>query len=316
MKKALIVLMALLVMALPLAGCSSSDSSAPAASTAVASTPTGENTDEYATTLADIQTKGELVIGLDDTFAPMGFRDESGELVGFDIDLANAVCEELGVTATFQPIDWNAKEMELSTGNIDCIWNGMSATPEREESMSLSQPYLNNRMIVMTNEGVQIATKEDLANYNIGIQAASAALEAVQADPAYDTFKDNVTEYPTYDEIILAMQSGREDCVVIDEVFGNYKNSQMDTPLVVTEVDFGDDLYAIGFRKSDVELTNAVNDALNQLIENGTAAEISTQWFGEDIVMAPAGMASAEEESPASLESESAVSGSTSAAAA
>ncbi|MDL2253029.1 amino acid ABC transporter substrate-binding protein [Ruminococcaceae bacterium OttesenSCG-928-I18] len=313
MKKVLIALLALCVLALPLVGCAGGGESeaapADAASTPAAAPAGSEATvgadDAYATSLADIEAKGELVIGLDDTFAPMGFRDEAGELVGFDIDLANAVCEVLGVTATFQPIDWNAKEMELETGNIDCIWNGMSATPERQESMSLSQTYLNNRIIVMTNEGVQIATKEDLANYKVGVQAASAALEAIQADPAYDSFSANVTEYPTYDEIILAMQSGREDCMVIDEVFGNYKNSQMDTPLQVADIDFGDDLYAIGFRKGDTELTDAVNDALNQLIENGRAGEISTEWFGEDIVMRPAGMASAEEESPASLEGES-----------
>ena len=83
----------------------------------------------YGTTLDDIKANGKLVIGLDDTFAPMGFRDEAGNLVGFDIDLAKAVCEKLGVEAVFQPISWDAKEMELSTGRIDCIWNGMSVTP-------------------------------------------------------------------------------------------------------------------------------------------------------------------------------------------
>lgn len=292
-KRILAGLVSLVLMAGSLAACGSAGekaSSAPESKESTGSSSAAASTKEgYATTLADIQAKGELVVGLDDTFAPMGFRDTSGNLVGFDIDLANAVAEKLGVKATFQPIDWDAKEMELSTGNIDCIWNGMSITPERQESMSLSQPYLNNRIVVMTNQGVQLTTKAELEGLNVGVQAGSAALEALKADEMFSVIEPTLTEYPTYDEIILAMASGREDCMVIDEVFGNYKNTQMENKLVVTDVDFGDDLYAIGFRKSDTELTQAVNDALNALIADGTAVEISKTWFGEDILVRPEG---------------------------
>ena len=266
-------------------GAGVSSSGAAGASEPASASGSAVNSSVYGTTLADIQAKGELVIGLDDTFAPMGFRDESGNLVGFDIDLATAVCEELGVKATFQPIDWDAKEMELSSGNIDCIWNGMSITPEREEAMSLSQAYLNNKIVIMTKEGVTVSAKEDLANYNIGIQAGSAALEAVTNDAVYASIQDKITEYPTYDEVILDVQAGRLDCMIIDEVYGGYKNAKLGSIFAVSEVDFGDDLYAIGFRKGDAELTQAVNDAINALIESGKAAEISEAWFGADIVV-------------------------------
>ena len=292
MKKQLFAgIMASILSVTLLAGCSGAASSSVSTASEVASSSSASVAESaaggYATTLEDIVAKGELVIGLDDTFAPMGFRETDGTLVGFDIDLATAVCDVLGVKATFQPIDWDAKEMELSTGNIDCIWNGMSMTPERQESMSLSQPYLNNRIIVMTNEGVSLATKEDLEGLNIGVQAGSAALEAVKADDSFSIIEPTLTEYPTYDEIILAMASGREDCMVIDEVFGNYKNSKMDKKLVVSDIDFGDDLYAIGFRKGDTELTGAVNDAINELIANEKAVEISKKWFGADILVRP-----------------------------
>ena len=139
----------------------------------------------------------------------------------------------------------------------------------------------------MTKEGVTVNSKEDLANYQIGIQAGSAALEAVKADEIYSSIQGNLTEYPTYDEVILDVQAGRLDCMIIDEVYGGYKNAKMGQVFSVSDVDFGDDLYAIGFRKSDTELTQAVNDALNVLIEEGTAAEISKEWFGEDIVVKP-----------------------------
>lgn len=237
----------------------------------------------YSTKLEDIQKKGELIIGLDDTFAPMGFRDSAGTLVGFDIDLATELCATLGVKAKFKPIDWNTKEMELSTGNIDCIWNGMSATPAREKEMSLSKKYLNNKIIIMVKPGVTIDSKKALSAFNIGVQAGSAALDALLADTDYESYKDKITEYPTYDEVILDMEAGRLDCMVIDEVYGSYKNGQMGNPYSESTIDFGDDLYAIGFRKGDTELTGAVNDALAALMENGKAKEISEKWFGKDI---------------------------------
>ena len=273
-----------------LAGCGGAAPAAGSVSAGAssASAPQSESAGGYTTTLADIRQKGTLVIGLDDTFAPMGFRDESGELVGFDIDLANAVCEQLGVTAEFQPIDWDSKEMALAAGTIDCVWNGMSITPERQEAMSLSQAYLNNKIVILCKEGVTIEAKEDLANYNIGIQAGSAALEAVQADEAlYAAIEGQLTEYPTYDEVILDVQAGRLDCMIIDEVYGGYKNAQLGGIFTVAPVDFGDDLYAIGFRKADAELTQAVNEALNALIEDGTATQISEAWFDADIVVRP-----------------------------
>ena len=96
---------------------------------------------------ADADAKETIIVGLDDTFAPMGFRDESGELVGFDIDLARAVAEELGMNVEFKPIDWKAKEAELSAGTVDCLWNGMSVTPDRIEGMALTYKYLNNKIV-------------------------------------------------------------------------------------------------------------------------------------------------------------------------
>lgn len=235
---------------------------------------------------AYIEEKGELVIGLDDTFAPMGFRDEAGDLVGFDIDLANAVSEELGVAVKFQPIDWDAKEMELSSKRIDCIWNGMSATPERQKNMALTDKYLNNKIIVLGKDAtVKVAKAEDLANYNVGTQADSAALEVIKANDAYDTFADKVFEYKTYDEVIMDMQAGRIDCMVVDQVLGEYKNSKLKDKMVACDYDFGDDFYAIGCRVEDKDVAAKITEALQAVIDNGKAEEISNKWFGKNIVM-------------------------------
>ena len=233
-----------------------------------------------------IEEKGTLVVGLDDTFAPMGFRDENNDLVGFDIDLANAVGEVLGVEIVFQPIDWNAKELELSSKTIDCIWNGMSATEERQESMALTKKYLNNQIVIMSlDENINIQSAADLADVNVGTQAESAALEVIMAHEDYELYKDNVTEYKTYDEAILDMRAGRIDCIVVDRVLGEYKNNNMDEKMYLNDFDFGDDFYAIGCRKGETDVADKISDAIQTLIDNGKAAEISNKWFGENIVI-------------------------------
>ena len=247
---------------------------------------TGCGEDEEAGDWEYIEKNGKIIVGLDATFAPMGFTDKDDNIVGFDVDLAKAVGEKLGVEMEFKSIDWDAKYTELDAKNIDCIWNGMSATPERAEKLSLSKEYFNNKIVVMTlKDEVKVAKSEDLAKYNVGIQADSSALEVVKEDKAYDKFKDKIKEYKSYDDAITDMQAGRMDCVVIDEVLGNYKNTKMKNALKECKYNFGDDFYAIGFRKDDKELTKKVNDALQELIDDGEAAKISKKWFGKDLVI-------------------------------
>lgn len=228
---------------------------------------------------------GKLIVGLDDTFAPMGFRDEANNLVGFDIDLATAVGEVMGVEIVFQPIDWDSKEMELDAKNIDCVWNGMSRTPKREESMTLSQNYLNNKIVIMTPGDVEITTKEQLKDYKVGTQAKSSALEVLEADAIFPDVKDNLSEYRTYDECLLDMQAGRIQAMIVDEVLGEYKNKNLEKKLNVSPADFGDDFYVIGFRKADTKLCGEVEAAIKTLIQNGKGAEISNKWFGKNLLL-------------------------------
>lgn len=231
--------------------------------------------------------KSTLVVGLDDTFAPMGFRDEAGELVGFDIDLATAVADELDMNVEFKPIDWNAKEMELKAGTIDCVWNGMSVTPERRESMSLSNKYLNNKIVLMAlaDSDVDVTDAKQLASLKLGTQADSSALEMLKANEEYDSFKDNISEYKTYDIAIMDLKAGRIDVVVIDQVLGEYTNNNLGGEMKECTYSLGDDYYVIGFAKENTELRDKVNDAIQAIIDNGKAAEISNTWFGRDIVV-------------------------------
>lgn len=232
-----------------------------------------------------VKDKSTLVVGLDDTFAPMGFRDKDDNLVGFDIDLAKAVAKRMGLKVKFQPIDWAAKEGELKSKNIDCIWNGMSATSDRQKSMSLSNKYLKNRILIMSlDPNVKVNSAEDLKNIKIGTQTDSAALEAIQKSDNYEDFKDNISEYKTYDEAILDMKAGRVQAVVIDEVYAIYNNENKDT-LYESPFNFGADYYAVGFRKGDKKLTKAFNKAFKEVIDSGEAQKISEKWFGKNMVV-------------------------------
>lgn len=232
-----------------------------------------------------VKDKGTLVVGLDDTFAPMGFRDKDDKLVGFDIDLARAVTKKMDVKVKFQPIDWSAKEGELKAKNIDCVWNGMSATPDRQKSMSLSNKYLKNRILIMSlDPNVKVNSADDLKNIKIGTQADSSALEAIKKSDKYNEFKNNISEYKTYDEAILDMKAGRIKAVAIDEVYAIYNNKNKDK-LYESPFNLGADYYAVGFRKGDTKLTKEFNKAFKEVIDSGEAQKISEKWFGKNLVV-------------------------------
>ena len=234
--------------------------------------------------LAAIQKKGTLILGLDDSFPPMGYRNENNEIVGFDIDLAREVCERLGVELTLQPIDWSAKEMELSSGNIDCIWNGMSHTVEREQSMALSLDYMNNKIVLMVKDAVY-KTIDDLAGKIVAVQSGSFAQEVVDSEKnaAFEASLKEVRAYPDYQTAIMDLQNGNVDAVAIDLVVANYRIASSGDTTLSTIGDLEDDLFCVGFRKEDTELRDAVNQALKEMAKDGTMDTICTKWFGSNI---------------------------------
>lgn len=225
------------------------------------------------------------VIGLDDTFAPMGFRDDDGELIGFDIDLAEAVAEDLDYSVTFQPIDWAMKETELNAGNIDMIWNGYTITDERAEKVDFGIPYLENSQLIVTLEGNDISTKADLAGKNVAAQQSSSAVTAIENDDSdiLSEFKDGeVIQFPSNNDVFNDLISGRTDAIVVDETLGRfYMNQNPSVDYKVLEENFGNEEYAIGFRQEDDELREQFNASIEQLMEDGTYDDIYKTWFSE-----------------------------------
>lgn len=231
--------------------------------------------------------KEKLVLGFDDTFVPMGFKDEKGEYTGFDIDLAKEIGGKLGKEITFQPIDWSMKEIELSNGNIDFIWNGYSITEERKGKVEFSTPYLNNRQVIITLANSKINSKADLAGAVVGAQNQSSAVDAIEADgDIISTFKDGkVVTFDTNNEALMDLEAGRLDAVVADEILAKYYTRQRGADKYkMLKEDFGTEAYAVGMRKDDKELVDAFNKAFKELVDEGKAGEISKKWFGEDII--------------------------------
>lgn len=233
--------------------------------------------------LAYIQGKGSLILGLDPTFAPMGFTEEDGSIVGFDIDTAAEVAKRLGVELVCQPIDWAAKEMDLNNKNIDCIWNGMSISDDRLASMSISVPYMSNAMILVVRADSGIATKADLAGKKLGLQGGSTAEEALDGDEAFKATLGEVVPFDYNTDALMDLRQGGLDAVLMDLVVADYYITTEQAELVRLEETLLPESYGIGFRKADAALTDAVNNALFDMVKDGTLAQISEKWFGSDI---------------------------------
>ena len=238
-------------------------------------------------TFSDILDRGYVVVGLDDTFAPMGFRDDKDEIIGFDIDLAKEVFNRLDIKVKFQPIDWSMKEAELNSGNIDLIWNGYTITEERKEKVQFTKAYLDNRQVIITLSNSEINKKEDLANKSIALQSGSSSLDAVNREPEIvKSLKGGEPIlFSTNNEAFMDLEAGRVDAVVADEILARYYiNERGANKYKVLEEDFGKEEYGIGVRKSDKTLLKKVESTLDAMNKDGTCEKISKKWFGENII--------------------------------
>lgn len=236
------------------------------------------------TTWDEIVDRGYVIVGLDDTFAPMGFRNTAGEIVGFDVDLAKLVFETLDIEVRFQPIDWAAKFLELDSGSIDMVWNGLTITEPRRLETLFSDPYLANRQVIMTKVNSTITTIAGLDGKKVGVQLGSASEDAIQANPIIDDLNELVT-FDTFDLAITDLSTGTVDAVVVDEIYGRYLISQQPELYTVLAEDLGDEEYGIGFRLNNTTIRDTVNTTLFDLIENGQAGLVSETWFAEDILL-------------------------------
>lgn len=234
------------------------------------------------TTNGDVSKKDTFIVGLDDTFAPMGFKNDDGEIVGFDVELAKEVAKRLDMGVSFQNIDWDLKESELTNKNIDCIWNGYSITDKRKEQVLFSDAYLDNKQIIITLDNSEIRSKADLAGKVVSVQKNSSAFEAVSEDEAFVASLKNGTlvQFDTNNDCFMDLEAGRSDAIVVDETLARYYMKQQAKDIYeVLDEDFGKEEYAVGFRKDDLDFANKVNKALSDMKEDGAFDQIKDRWF-------------------------------------
>jgi polar amino acid transport system substrate-binding protein len=226
----------------------------------------------------------KLVIGIDDKFAPMGFRDENNEIVGFDIDYAKAAGEKMGKEVVFQPIDWSTKESELNSGRIDLIWNGYTITDERKEKVLFTKPYLKNAQVIVTKADSNTSKIEDLAGKVVGVQSLSSASDALNANEIVSEIK-TVTEFKDNVLALSDLKIGRIDAVVIDQIVADYYMTKEKDTFKLLDDSLAPEEYGIGVKKGNEELLTDLQKALDELNEDGTATKISEKWFGEDRIL-------------------------------
>lgn len=240
-----------------------------------------------------------FTVGFDAEYAPFGYMDENGEYTGFDLELAEAVCEMEGWELVKQPINWDAKDLELNSGNIDCIWNGFTMNG-REDQYEFSKPYVDNSQVIVVGEDSGITTFADLAGKTVGVQAASAALNVLSDEEAQKALADTfgtLQEFGDYNQAFTELMAGSLDALAMDIGVANYQIKNRGEGFVILEETLNSEQYAVGFQVGNTEMAEIINKDLDILTENGTVAELAEKYDISDMICLEA--EDAEEESEA-----------------
>lgn len=263
-----------------LAGCSSAKT-AESTSASVDTSAVESKADETTTVAAE--NKSTFTVGFDQDFPPMGFVGDDGEFTGFDLELAAEVAKRMGKEIKYQPIAWDAKDMELTSGNIDCIWNGFSIQG-REDKYTWSKPYMKNDQVFVVKSDSSIDSIEDLAGKTVEVQTDSSAEAALKENTELANTFGKLQTVADYNTGFMDLEMGGVDAIAMDSVVANYQITKrggngftvLDTPLSSEE-------YGIGFKLGNETLRNEVQKALEDMKADGTMKTISEKWFGKDV---------------------------------
>ena len=285
MKKRLLSAVMASAMVLSLAACGGAKTETTAAET---SAETKEETTAADTTAADTTAAaaeaagGTLIVGFDQDFPPMGFVGDNGEFTGFDLDLAKEVASRLGLEYKAQPIAWDSKDMELESGNIDCIWNGFTMTG-REDDYTWTTPYMANKQVFVVANDSDINSQADLAGKVVEVQADSSAEAALREDQDLANTFGQLLTTPDYNTAFMDLEQGAVDAVAMDTIVAAYQIKQRNADFKILDDALSEEEYGVGFKKGNTELRDKVQATLEEMAADGTLAKISDEWFGEDV---------------------------------
>ena len=280
MKKRFVSAALAAVMALSMTACGSSNSAAEttAADTEAAESQAEETTAEEAKTTDG----GTLIVGFDQDFPPMGLVGDDGEYTGFYLELAQEVAKRLGLEYKAQPIAWDSKDMELESGNIDCIWNGFTMTG-REDDYTWTEPYMANQQVFVVANDSDINSQADLAGKIVEVQADSSAEAALKEAPELTaTFKELLTT-ADYNTAFMDLEQGAVDAIAMDVIVAGYQIQQRNADFKILDDSLSEEEYGVGFKKGNTELRDKVQSTLEEMAEDGTLQEVSEKWFSKDV---------------------------------
>lgn len=230
----------------------------------------------------------QFIVGFDAEYPPYGYKDDNGEYVGFDLDLAQEVCARNGWELVKQPIDWDSKDMELNSGSIDCIWNGFTMTG-REDDYTWSKPYVDNSIVVVVKEGSGIEKKEDLAGKVVAVQADSSGLAALTDEEDNEenlklaaSFSD-LQQVADYNTAFMNLEAGAVDAIVVDIGVADYQLESR-TGFAMLDDKIRTEQYAVGFKLGNEELRDQVQSTLDEMVKDGTFDDVAKKWALSDMV--------------------------------
>lgn len=279
-KIALILAAVILVLSLGLAACGTGDDGTSDTNSADGDKTNSEKMQVDDAKVAAAANDGVFKIGLDPEFPPMGYRDTEGNYVGFDIDLAKEVAKRLGMEFEAVPINWDAKNMELGTGNIDCIWNGFTMTG-REGQYLWTSPYVSNAQVIVVKENSDIKTAADLAGKILALQQGSTAENALNSRADIKNSLANTLFVADNVSALQELKAGGVDAVLVDEVVADYYIAKNPGLKVIDSI--AEESYGVGFALGNSALRDKVETTLQDMAQDGTMKKISEQWFGKDI---------------------------------
>ena len=286
MKKRVVCAALVSIMTMSLAVCSGGAVSAPAetkAESTEAKTEAAETTEKAAEAEGETKVEGgTLIVGFDQDFPPMGFVGDDGEYTGFDLELAQEVAKRLGLEYKAQPIAWDSKDMELESGNIDCIWNGFTMTG-REDDYTWTEPYMANQQVFVVANDSDINSQADLAGKIVEVQADSSAEAALKEAPELTaTFKELLTT-ADYNTAFMDLEQGAVDAIAMDVIVAGYQIQQRNADFKILDDSLSEEEYGVGFKKGNTELRDKVQSTLEEMAEDGTLQEVSEKWFSKDV---------------------------------
>lgn len=229
--------------------------------------------------------KKTFTVGFDAEFPPYGYLDDNGEYTGFDLEMAQAVADLEGWELVKQPIDWDSKDMELSSGTIDCIWNGFTMDG-REDEYTFSDPYIDNSQVFVVASDSGIDSVDDLKGKIVGTQKDSSALAALESEENKDLLNsfEKLTQYADYNTAFMDLEAGGIDCIALDVGVADYQLAKRKDAFKKLDEKLSSEKYAVGFLKGNDELKDEVQEDIYELYDNGTVQELADKYGLTDFI--------------------------------